>query len=154
MIRAMAQKRDRQELIKDLLARNEVSNQEQLQDLLAAEGVETTQATLSRDLRDIGAMKGPQGYSVAMESAESRPEVQALRDTLQSELVRIDRGGTVLVLHTRAGEALRVSEEIEHSDLPGVLGTVAGQDTIFVATRSNAQANELQRLIRRLSDNG
>ena len=151
MIRAMAQKRDRQELIRDLLARNDITNQEQLQDLLAAEGVETTQATLSRDLRDIGAIKGSAGYTVAMNDAESRPEVQALRTTLQSELGRIDRGGTVLVLHTRAGEARRVAEEIDHSDLPGVLGTIAGDDTVFLAARSNAQASEILRLLRRLS---
>lgn len=151
MIRAMAQKRDRQELIKDLLSRNEISNQEQLQDLLATEGVATTQATLSRDLRDIGAMKGPNGYSVAMENAESRPEVQALRETLQSELVRIDRGGTMLVIQTRAGEARRMAEEIDQTDLPGVLGTIAGDDTVFLATRSNAQASDILRLFRRLA---
>ncbi len=60
----MADKRQRQQRIREILARNEIHSQDQLQDLLSAESIRTTQATLSRDMRELGAVKGSGGYTL------------------------------------------------------------------------------------------
>ena len=133
----MSRPRRRQRIV-ELLAEHEIASQQQLLDLLAEEGVATTQATLSRDLTDLGIVKTPSGYALP-EAATAAPAGPALGPLLRRELLGIDRAGPLLVLRTRPGLAGAVALAIDRNHVPGVVGTVAGDDTIFVAVSGVAR---------------
>lgn len=137
----MTSKPRRQRLIHDLIAQGGVANQEFLAALLKKRGVEVTQATLSRDLHDLGIVKGPSGYSIPGNGAAT--ETRGLERALRESLLRADTGGNLTVLHTGPGRAQLLALEIDRSGMKPILGTVAGDDTVFVATRSTRDAGKL-----------
>lgn len=143
----MIAKNQRQQRIRELLARNEIHSQEQLQALLRTERIETTQATLSRDLRDLGAIRATGGYELPDPALRGRLQNRALRLGLQSAKA-IRRSGTLVVLQTEPGHAPALAAEIGKAQLPQIVGMIAGHDSVFVATGSGGQARELQRLFR------
>ncbi len=135
----------RHALITSLLAREQVHSQVQLADLLAADGVVVTQATLSRDLVELQAVKvrsaaGPLVYAVPVEggarvtaAAESTEMLAARLARLCAELlVTAEASGNLVVLRTPPGAAQFLASAIDHSIMPGVLGTIAGDDTVLV----------------------
>ncbi len=139
----------RHALIAGVLARATVTSQQQLADLLAEERVSVTQATLSRDLVELQAVKvrtssGALAYAVPPEG-EVRP---AAGDTehLAARLARLcaellltaEASGNLVVLRTPPGAAQFFASAIDHSVLPGVLGTIAGDDTVLVIARDSA----------------
>lgn len=138
----------------ELVARNEVTNQEQLQRLLRGEGVESTQATISRDLRDLGITKGPKGYvHIALDEIIDANS-QQLGETMQRDVQSVTTAGTLVVLRTAEEQAGGIASSIDQAGLPQCLGAVAGRDTVFIATRSSGQAAELARLLNRLCGSG
>ena len=140
----------RQSVLLDVLRRNQVRSQGELLSLLLAEGVEVTQATLSRDLRSIGIVKGPDGY-VAPESATvDRAARKRLASLFKSSLVGMQPAGTLLVLRTNPGHAGPIAAELDALGLASVLGTVAGRDTVLVATAVAAHARQLQSELARI----
>ncbi len=145
----MAGKQSRQQQIREILRRNEIHSQEQLQDLLAAESIPITQATLSRDLRDIGAVRGPKGYVVQASRSGAALDTRGLERTLRGTVHDVQRGGTLVVLRTEPANAQSVARAIDQAQLPQVIGTVAGIDTVFVAAGSAGEAREVGRLLRR-----
>lgn len=135
-----------------------VSSQEELQEILAKKGFEVTQPTLSRDLRDLGVIKAPSGYALAAEIAGVEPFRLKAResrenrfDSVLAELV-LSAGvsGTIVVLRTPAAEAQPVARVIDEAPPEGVLGTLGGDDTVFVATSSARNAASLARRINSL----
>jgi transcriptional regulator of arginine metabolism len=147
----------RHQRIAGLLQERPITSQEQLQKLLAVDGLRATQATLSRDLRELGVVKGPGGYALAgvngVHGAQRR-NGKELAQTLRSFITSVDRGGNLLVLRTGPGRAQPVALELDNAKLSGVLGTVAGDDTIFVAAKSNEEAGHLVRLFKDLAGVG
>ncbi len=143
----MIAKSQRQQRIRELLARNEIHNQEQLQELLRTERIEITQATLSRDLRDIGAFRGANGYGLPDPALRGKLQSKVLRQALRTSSA-ITRSGTMVVLRTEPGHAPALAAEIGKTGLPQIVGVIAGHDSVFVATGSGGQARELQRLFR------
>lgn len=136
----------RQRWIAQIIEKGHVENQEQLQSLLADRSVRVAQATLSRDLRELGVVKGAAGYALPGAAGNgSHPPVggRLLGDALRTFLLRADRGGNLIVLGTGPGHAQALALAIDRAELPGVLGTVAGDDTVFVAARSERAAREL-----------
>ncbi|ROS28273.1 arginine repressor [Cellulomonas sp. PhB150] len=138
----------RHALIGALLARGAVASQQQLADLLVAEGVTVTQATLSRDLVELRAVKvrTPTGglvYSVPAEgevrSAPPDTEMLAARLARLCEelLLTAESSGNLVVLRTPPGAAQFFASAIDHSVLPSVLGTIAGDDTVLVIARDD-----------------
>ncbi|MGI8710557.1 MAG: arginine repressor [Acidimicrobiales bacterium] len=130
-------KTQRQHLVAKLLARHDVVSQEQLVALLAADGVAATQATTSRDLEDLGAIKvrGPEGelvYAIPELPKDQRAPDEHLRRVLADWLVDVTHSANLVVLRTPPGTANVVGSALDRSDLPGVLGTVAGDDTLLV----------------------
>jgi transcriptional regulator of arginine metabolism len=135
-----------------LLARGTVHSQAQLADLLAADGVSVTQATLSRDLVELRALKvrtasGALAYTVPGEG--ERPDPQAGDPGLAtvrlarlcSELViTAECSGPLVVLRTPPGAAQFLASAIDRSVVPGVLGTIAGDDTVLVVAREAEDA--------------
>ena len=129
---------ERHRLIAVILDRREVTSQQQLVELLAEQGVAVTQATVSRDLEDLGAIKvrGPQGetvYAIPDVGMDNRPEpAEHLRRILGEWLAAVDHSGNLVILRTPPGSAHVVASAIDRASLPDVMGTVAGDDTILV----------------------
>jgi transcriptional regulator of arginine metabolism len=146
-------KGSRQQRIRDILSRQQVFNQEQLAALLAEEDISVTQATLSRDLHDLGVSKGPAGYQLP-EMVAIAPVPVATRDLermLPVQLISAEAGANLVVLRTQPGHANPLALEIDRARLDEVMGTVAGDDTVFVATKNAAQARRLLKRFRALA---
>jgi len=132
----MASKVQRQQVIAKLIGRHAVSNQPQLVDLLADEGIHATQATVSRDLEDLGAVKvrvpgGETVYAIPeYEPARLAPEEQ-LRRVMGEWVAEVRSSGNLVVLRTPPGCAHVVASALDRSGIRGILGTVAGDDTLL-----------------------
>lgn len=149
-------------MIAQLLAAEEVPSQDRLRALLADRGLEATQATLSRDLREMGVVKGPRGYTLSdpWSQPESRPSnhhpddqraVRALNRVLSASILSAEQAGTLVVLKTPPGHAQLVAVELDRRPPTGVVGTVGGDDTIFVACSSTDAAKTLLGQLREAS---
>jgi len=147
----MSEKSVRQRRVREILDRERVTNQERLQRLLHAEGFAATQATLSRDLRDLGVLKGPEGYTLPGPGAPASPHSPELQHALREFLTGSGQAGNLVVLRTGPGRAQVLGDEIDRSRIPHVVGTVAGDDTLFVACPSVAAASQLLRKVRALA---
>src|SRR5690606_18956568 len=117
-----------------------VTNQAQLTELLAADGVTVTQATVSRDLEELGAIKvrvpgGDTVYAIPELPREQVSPQDHLRRVLGDWLVEVERSGDLVVLRTPPGSAHVVASAIDRNGLDGVVGTVAGDDTLLVIAR-------------------
>ena len=145
----------RQRRIVDILSRTQVRSQGELLELLAGDGIEVTQATLSRDLVELGAVKVRSGralvYAVPGEGGDrtARPagdggEVSArLKRLCEEVLVTAQPSHNLVVLRTPPGAANFLASALDHGGLPGVLGTIAGDDTIMVITTGTAASRRL-----------
>ena len=135
-------KNQRQHRIAQILRRESVSSQDHLVDLLAAEGVAATQATVSRDLDDLGAVKVPTGggsvYAIPELPAEQVTPEDHLRRVLGEWVVAVGCSQNLIVLNTPPGSAHVVGSAIDRSAVNGVLGTVAGDDTVLVVATEAA----------------
>jgi transcriptional regulator of arginine metabolism len=142
----------RHAIIRNLIASGEIWSQAELAKLLAREGVETTQATLSRDLTEIGVLKGPSGHQLPGAAPAVVTPEGALARVLKRELISIDVGGTLVVLKTPIGHGNALAIELDRASVSGVLGTIAGDDTIFVAARSELAARRIAKHFRDLAE--
>ena len=136
----MAGKQQRQHRIGRLLVEHRVTNQAQLTELLAADGVTVTQATVSRDLEELGAIKvrvpgGDTVYAIPELPREQVSPQDHLRRVLGDWLVEVERSGDLVVLRTPPVSAHVVASAIDRNGLDGVVGTVAGDDTLLVIAR-------------------
>ncbi|KQZ87372.1 arginine repressor [Phycicoccus sp. Root563] len=140
----------RQRRIVELLGRHEVRSQADLLTLLAQDGIEVTQATLSRDLLEIGAVKvragrslvyavpGEGGDRTARPAADGTALTARLRRVCEELLVTAEPSHNLVVLRTPPGAANFLASAIDHANLAGVLGTIAGDDTIMIITTGPA----------------
>ena len=132
----MTTKVQRQQTIAKLIAMNPITSQPQLLDLLAAEGIAATQATVSRDLDDLGAVtvRVPGGHTVyalpEFEPARVAPQ-DHLRRVMGEWVAEVRSSGHLVVLRTPPGCAHVVGSALDRSNLPQILGTVAGDDTLL-----------------------
>lgn len=141
----------RRAFILDILAQQAVPNQDRLQRLLAARGVEVTQATLSRDLRDLNVYKGAAGYVLNGQPPDAVPARPELERALRAFMLSATQAGNLVILRTRPGHASPLATEIDRVQLTGVLGTIAGDDTVFLATASPSRARTLARQARTIA---
>ena len=139
----MAGKTQRHAAILDLIGAHDVASQEELRRLLETRGVSVTQATLSRDLRELGVVRvqGENGARYALPETMAGDAIPSLETLLPQLFSSIDGVGELIVLHTLASGAQPVSEAIDGVGWREVLGTVAGENTILVICRS-AQARQ------------
>jgi len=131
--------------IVSLIRERPVRSQGELGEMLAAEGLTTTQATLSRDLEELGAIKvrGTDGVAASyvipeegrppLRTAEQAPE--RLRRLLRELLTGADSSGNLVVLRVPAGAAQYMASALDRAGLPEIVGTIAGDDTILVVAR-------------------
>jgi transcriptional regulator of arginine metabolism len=141
----MAHKTERHTAILQLIAANDVASQEALRQLLLQRGVSVTQATLSRDLRELGVVRvpGERGARYALPETVVGEGIPTLEGLLPQLFSRIDGVGELIVLHTLASGAQPVSEAIDASAWKEVLGTIAGENTILVVCRSPQARQEV-----------
>ncbi|MEK7401666.1 MAG: arginine repressor [Gemmatimonadota bacterium] len=147
----MSQKSDRQAAILELIGRHDVRSHENLRHLLARRGIDATQATLSRDLRDLGVVRvpGENGARYALPEMVAGEAIPSLESLLPQLFSRIDGVGELVVLHTLASGAQPISEAVDAASWREVLGTVAGENTILIICRS---ATARQTVTRRLAE--
>ena len=131
-----------------------MGSQEQLRELLAARDFDVTQATLSRDIRELRLVKipSPEGgthYTLPPESWDQRPPLMRLLPTL---FVGAEGTGNLLVVKTLAGGAQAVSEALDWEEWPEVLGTLGGDDTILVILKDSAHLPTIQQRIEQLAE--
>ena len=125
------------------LARSDaISGQEALVDLLKKDGFEVTQSSVSRDIKALGLRKAGGRYIPSWESVPSWADVFPLVLDLQTA------GPNLLVLKTPPGGAQRVAVALDHLDIPGIVGTVAGDDTVFIACKD---VKSLDRIKKRMA---
>ena len=130
-------KPQRQHRIARLLEEQVISSQVQLVELLATEGLNLTQATVSRDLEELGAVKvripgGQMAYAIPELIKDRVAPEDVLKKVLGEFLVEAAHSGNLVVLRTPPGSAHVVASALDRAGLPDVLGTVAGDDTVLV----------------------
>jgi transcriptional regulator of arginine metabolism len=138
--------------IRRMVASEAVDNQERLMELLEAEGFTVTQATLSRDLKHLGIGKAPGpdgGYAYTPPDAEARPGTAAtlVQDFLRG-FVSLEWSGSFALVKTLPGHAASVASALDNLRVEGILGTVAGDDTILVVPRDGVTRLRIQKALR------
>lgn len=130
----------RQRAIVDMLREGPVRSQDEIAGRLIDVGFEVTQATVSRDLEQIGAVKvrrgGLLGYALPDQMGDRDWAAQRLERIFAEWVQSVDLSGNLVIVRTPPGSAHIVSLAIDQARLPEIAGTIAGDDTIFVAVRS------------------
>ncbi len=143
-------KAHRQAAVRDIVNRDPVRSQEQLRQRLFAQGFDVTQATLSRDIKELGLVKraADGAYQSAPDDNGHSPPADAARHALQRALADclagIQQSQQLLVLRTGAGEAQLLALSIDRAQVADVLGTIAGDDTVLVICQDARSARQLE----------
>jgi transcriptional regulator of arginine metabolism len=152
----MTTKTARQQAIARLIAQRRVTSQPQLVELLAKEGIRATQATVSRDLDDIGAVKvrarsGESTYAIPEYEPDRHAPLDQLRRVLGEWVAEVSSSGPLVVVRTPPGCAHVVGSALDRSALPGLLGTVAGDDTLLCVAQPGVGGARLAGRLRDLA---
>ena len=152
----MSTKQQRQQIITRLIAQENVSSQPHLQEMLKDQGIEATQATISRDLEELGAVKirvagGDSIYAIAEYAPARVAPSDQLRRVMAEWVAEVTSSGNLVVVRTPPGCAHVVASALDRSALSGLLGTVAGDDTIFCVAAEDIGGAGLAEELRSLS---
>jgi transcriptional regulator of arginine metabolism len=149
-----AMKHQRQDAIREVLAKSVVANQDDLRRKLRRRGIEVTQATLSRDIHELRLSKGPGGYAlpnghrgtsaVALED-DGPPSIEEM---IESFGLRVRQAMNQVVVGTVMGGAQPVAAALDHEGWDEVVGTVAGDDTVLVICADTRKASEVEARLR------
>ena len=137
----------RQKTILEILHKGPVESQEELQGVLARRGFDVGQATLSRDIRELGLVKTYDGYMPANGGAPAEPVLPSVSRLVREFVLEVRLAQNLLVLKTSVGSAQPVAASIDAEDWSEVVGTLAGDDTILVISQDNKSAHQLARRI-------
>ena len=130
----------------DAIDVNTHRGQEQLRELLLEQGVDATQATLSRDLRELGVVKGPGGYALPGGSGvgvATRDRARELDRAVTTLLINAQPAASLAVLHTAPGHAQPLAVALDACRPSGVVGVLAGDDTVFLACQTDDAARSV-----------
>ena len=142
----MAKKRNgRQDAIRDIVRNKEIRTQRVLVDELRAMGFDCTQATVSRDIADMGLRKLPEGIYVLAEDLH----LQRMVSELVTGVLRTDN---LVMIKAQPGTASGIAAAVDAAELPDVLGSLAGNDTILVIAQTAEDGERLEALINKLSN--
>jgi transcriptional regulator of arginine metabolism len=154
-------KAERQRRIARLLADQTVTSQQELVELLASTGHPATQATVSRDLEELGAFKvrrnGHVVYALPPTTAPGSvpgPGGDSLRRLLADSVGDIETSGNIVIIHTPPGYAGMVASAVDRTGMEGIAGTVAGDDTILVVCREGVPGRSVEQRLRQLAGQG
>ncbi len=141
----------RHKAILDLLDEGSVESQDSLQHRLERKGFDVGQATLSRDIHELKLVKGPEGYRRNGGSVGAEGVLPSVMHLARQFVVEIRQAQNLLVVKTTVGSAQPVAAALDASRWPGIVGTIAGDDTVLVIATDKRQAQALARRIRELS---
>lgn len=142
-------KQARQAALLRLLRHRSVASQQEIVALMQAQGYEVTQASVSRDLRELGLVKAAGRYMPLARVRRRGGRLRSADGPLHELITEVDAAGAhLVVIRTPVGAASAVAVELDRRRLPGVVGTVAGDDTIFAAVRSRAAQGRLVALVK------
>ena len=150
----VSRKSERQEAILSLISIHSIASQEDLKRLMGARGWLVTQATLSRDLRDLGVMRAPSesGARYVLPEMVGDEDKLSLDSVLPQWFSKIDGVGELIVLHSLPGGAQPIAEAVDSEGWPEVVGTIGGENTVLIVCRSAAARVTLTERITRLAN--
>jgi transcriptional regulator of arginine metabolism len=137
----------RQKTILELLHKGPIESQEELQGVLAKRGFDVGQATLSRDIRELGLVKTYDGYVSGNGTGAAEPVLPSVSRLVREFVLEVRLAQNLLVLKTSVGSAQPVAAAMDAEDWPEVVGTLGGDDTILVISQDNKTAHQLARRI-------
>jgi transcriptional regulator of arginine metabolism len=146
----MFSKKARQGRILEIVRKSSVGSQEELSLLLQKEDIDVTQSTLSRDIRELGLVKVRGNYQISG-ALNSVPPNETLRRAFEQFVIRTGLSGNMAVIRTSPGNAHSIGVVLDAAQWPEVLGTVAGDDTVFVLLRNSNLGKKLLGRIRELT---
>lgn len=129
------------QILKLIRAKRILTQDDLARELKAGQGIDTTQVTLSRDIRDLGLLKTPEGYR-QMEAAAHGPDVETIAAELLQD-VRVAQN--LIVLRTSPGNANALAVALDKSNWPEIVGTIAGDDTVLVVAPDARTADQLRK---------
>ncbi len=140
----VTESQERLGLLKELLEQGKISTQEDIVNELKGHKFKVTQSTISRDLRRLGAIKTVEnsGRTVYRLSEDFSPPPSPINSDLKGLLTEVSHNGVLIVLHTPPGSASLIAHHLDQTKPDGILGTIAGDDTIFVAPISTKKIPE------------
>ena len=124
-------KNQRHNAIKDLLVKTSVINQDDMRRKLAGKGIHVTQATLSRDIREMKLMKGPSGYALP-NGIDNNDDLPSVEDVLENFGLEVRQAQNLLVVLTTMGGAQPVAAAFDQQEWDEVVGTIAGDNTVLI----------------------
>jgi len=137
-------KQSRHAMIRRVLQDERIDTHERMAQVLGRQGIDVSQSTLSKDLRELGVVRIPQGDGGFRYSLSDNGVQHADRNVLERELrdyvTDADRAGNIIVIKTLSGHAQAVCEAVDRMEWPEVMGTLAGENTIFVISRTPAES--------------
>lgn len=145
---------ERHELIKQLIRENKIETQEGLSRQLAENGAVTTQATLSRDIRELGIIKSRTAngsFYVLLD--EQSNNIEDIAQSYRNHVLTVSSVMFMVVVHTRLSEADILANILDDSGNPGILGTLAGADTLLITCANIEEAQKLHNEISKAIDN-
>jgi len=137
----------RHKRITELIGHDAIYTQEDLRNQLRRSGIHVNQATLSRDLRELGLVKTVNGYALPA-AEEGGPPLPAVEHLLREFVVDVREAENLLVLKTTPGSAQPVAAAVDSADWSEVVGTIAGDDTILIITATKAICHKLATRVR------
>jgi transcriptional regulator of arginine metabolism len=132
--------------IRDVITSNEIETQDELVDLLKSEGYNVTQATVSRDIKELHLVKVPMmdgRYKYSLPADQRFNPLQKLKRSLMDAFVKVDSAGHMLVMKTLPGNANAIGALIDNLDWEEILGTICGDDTILIICKSTEHTEEI-----------
>ncbi len=147
-------KQNRQRVILDLIRNSDISTQNQLLEALNAAGLKSTQATVSRDIKELNLVKefSPSGvYRYAVAAGERSNHFDKLRAIFKESVVAVHCAQNLVVIKTLPGLASAACSAIDHMDIDGLVGTLAGDDTAFLAMVDNDAAQAFRKIVEDLA---
>lgn len=128
-----------------LIRANSIRTQEELSTALGKTGIEVTQVTLSRDIRQLGLVKGPNGYQEPGEAAPSAEAAATVLKRVVQEYVReVKTAQNLVIIRTVRGTAAPMADALDQEHWPELVGTIAGEDTVFAAANDPRQAQKVR----------
>jgi transcriptional regulator of arginine metabolism len=140
----MHSKQARQARIRELLLEEVIDTHEKLARFLQGQQIEVSQSTLSKDLRELGVVRMPRpdgGFRYTVpEAGATLKDQHILERELRDYLVQVDRAQNMIVVKTLSGHAQSVCEAIDRTGWPEIMGTIAGENTIFILTKTSEKS--------------
>ena len=143
-------KQKRQAMILAIIEQYDIETQDELQEKLAEAGFKTTQATISRDIREINLTKvavagGRQKYTLGKQT--NHESIESYRKVLSAGILSMVPAENLIVIKTVSGMAMAVAAALDNVEINGLLGSIAGDDTIFLAVRSRDMTDTVMKAI-------